>query len=136
MEQASTVRVLVVDDLFIVRQTLRCILQPYSDIEVVADASDGDEAVAYVARFQPDIVIMDMNLKKMDGITAARLIKTQYPHVLVIGFSADVKDYSVCAMQQAGACEVLRKEDAMSGLYAAIQRAVATIQPQPSQNNA
>ena len=136
MEQTRTVRVLLVDDLFIVRQTLRCILQPYPDIEVVGDASDGNEAVAYVARFQPDIVIMDVNMAKMDGITAAQLIKTQYPHVLVIGFSADVKDDNVYAMQQAGACEVLQKEDAMNGLYAAIQRAVAVIQPNSSANSA
>jgi DNA-binding NarL/FixJ family response regulator len=71
---------------------------------------------------------MDMNMKKMDGITAARLIKTQYPHVLVLGFSADTQNYNVYAMQQAGAFEVLQKEDAMKDLYAAIQRGVAAIQ--------
>lgn len=128
MEQNSnTVRVLVVDDLFIVRQTLRCVLQPHPDIEVVGEASDGDEVVPYVGRFQPDVVIMDISMNKVDGITATRMVKTQYPHVLVIGFSADLKDYNVWAMQQAGAFQVLRKEDAMDDLYGAIQRAVATI---------
>ena len=131
MEQESSVRVLIVDDLFIVRQTLRCILQPYLNIEVVGEAGDGDEAVKYVARLQPDVVVMDVNMTKMDGITAARLIKAQYPHVLVLGFSADLKDYDICAMQQAGACEVLRKEDAMKDLYGAIQRAVTALHPNP-----
>jgi DNA-binding NarL/FixJ family response regulator len=136
----NMVRVLIVDDQFIVRQTFRCILKHYANIEVVGEASDGDEAIAYTGRFQPAVVVMDIHMKKVDGITdihmkkvdgitAARLIKTQYPHVLVLGFSADVQSYNVSAMQQAGAFEVLRKEDAMNNLYAAIQRGVAATQP-------
>lgn len=128
MQPDNKVRVLIVDDQFIVRQTMRCILAHHPNIEVVGEASDGDEAIAYTGRFQPAVVVMDMNLKKMDGITAAQLIKTQYPHVLVLGFSADAQTYNVDAMQQAGAIEVLQKEDAMKNLYAAIQRGVAAIQ--------
>ena len=128
MQPDDKVGVLIVDDHFIVRQTFRCILSHYPNIEVVGEASDGDEAIAYTARFQPAVVVMDMNMKKMDGITAARIIKTQYPHVLVLGFSADTQNYNVYAMQQAGAFEVLQKEDAMKHLYAAIERGVAAIQ--------
>ena len=65
---------------------------------------------------------------------AARLIKTQYPDVLVLGFSADLKKYNVYAMQQAGDFEVLPKEDALKDLYAAIQRAVAAIQSNAANN--
>jgi DNA-binding NarL/FixJ family response regulator len=128
MQPGNKVRVLIVDDHFIVRQTFRCILKHYPNVEVVGEASDGREALAYTGRFQPAVVVMDMNMKKMDGITAARLIKTQYPHVLVLGFSADANDYNVYAMQQAGAFEVLQKDDAMKDLYGAIQRGVAAIQ--------
>jgi DNA-binding NarL/FixJ family response regulator len=128
MSPDNKVRVLIVDDHFIVRQTFRCILKHYPNMEVVGEASDGDEAIACAGRFQPSVVLMDMNMKKMDGITAARLIKTQYPHVLVLGFSADTQNYNVYAMQQAGAFEVLQKEDAMKDLYAAIQRGVTAIQ--------
>jgi len=103
MEDETKVRVLLVDDHFIVRQTMRCILQSYQDIEVVGEASDGTEAIAYVGMFQPTVVLMDLHMKKMDGITAARSIKIQYPHVQVVIFSADVKDYNVNAMQHAGA---------------------------------
>ena len=105
-----------------VRRTLCRILQPYPNIEVVGEASDGDEAVASVGTLQPAVVVMDIKMNKMDGITAARLIKTQYPDVLVLGFSAEPKDYEVNAMQQAGAFEVLRIEDTMKDLYPAIQR--------------
>ena len=126
MEPGSKVRVLLVDDNFLVRQTMRDILQPHPDIEVVGEASDGNEAVAYVGILQPVLVVMDMNMHKMDGIRATRSIKTEYPHVLVLGYSADPKDYNVSAMQQVGAFEVLQKDDAMKILYAAIRRGVAS----------
>ena len=117
MEPESKVRVLLVDDNSLVRQTMRDILQPHSDVEVVGEASDGQEAVAYVGMLQPVLVVMDMNLHRMDGIRATRMIKTEYPHVLVLGYSADPKDYNVSAMKQVGAFEVLQKDDAMKDLY-------------------
>lgn len=122
----SKVRVLLVDDQPSVRRTLCHILQSYPNIEVVGEASDGDEAVASVGTLQPAIVVMDVKMNKMDGITAARLIKTQYPDVLVLGYSAELKDYEVTAMRQAGAFEVLRKEETMKNLYPVIQRALAS----------
>jgi DNA-binding NarL/FixJ family response regulator len=128
MERGSKVRVLLVDDNFMVRQIMRDILHPHPDIEVVGEASDGHEAFAYVGMLQPAVVVMDMNMHNMDGIRATRSIKTEYPHVLVLGYSADPKDYNVSAMQQVGAFEVLQKDDAMKNLYAAIQRGVASIQ--------
>lgn len=128
MEQGSKVRVLLVDDNFLVRQTMRDILRPHPDIEVVGEASDGREAFTQVGMLQPAVVVMDMNMHTMDGIRATRSIKTQYPHVLVLGYSADPKDYNVSAMQQVGAFEVLQKEEAMKDLYAAIQRGLASVQ--------
>jgi DNA-binding NarL/FixJ family response regulator len=84
MGSGSKVRVLLVDDNFLVRQTMRNILQPHPDIEVVGEASDGDEAFAYVGVLQPVLVVMDMNMHKTDGIRATRSIKTEYPHVLIL----------------------------------------------------
>jgi DNA-binding NarL/FixJ family response regulator len=120
--------VLLVDDNFLVRQTMRDILQPHPDIEVVGEASSGEEAFAYVGMLQPVLVVMDMNMHKMDGIRATRSIKTEYPQVLVLGYSVDPKDYNVSAMKEVGAFEVLPKEDAIKDLYGAIQRGVASIQ--------
>ena len=131
MEIGSKIRVLLVDDQLNVRRTLSRILEPYPNIEVVGEASDGDEAVASVGTLQPAVVVMDIKMNKMDGITAARLIRTQYPDVLVLGFSAELKDYEVNAMQQAGAFEVLRIEDTMKDLYPAIQRALAAFKSNP-----
>jgi DNA-binding NarL/FixJ family response regulator len=97
MGSANQIRVLLVDDDVRVRQTLRSILKPYSNIEVIGEASDGDEAVTSVGNLRPTVVVMDISMKKMDGITAARLIKAKYPDVLVLGCSAHTQEYTVYA---------------------------------------
>jgi DNA-binding NarL/FixJ family response regulator len=71
---------------------------------------------------------MDIRMKKMDGITAARLIKAQYPDVFVVGCSAHSQEYNIYAMKRVCAFEaLLKKEDATNHLYPAIQRAVAPV---------
>jgi DNA-binding NarL/FixJ family response regulator len=129
MATAQRIRVVLADDQTMIRQGLRSALEAYPNIEVVGEASDGDEAVAAASKLQPSIVVMDINMSKMDGIAATRLIKAQCPEIVVIGLSADPKDYQVYAMQKAGASEVLGKDQAVNDLYGAIQRAVASIQP-------
>ena len=128
MERVNKIRVLLVDDDVRVRETLSSILRSYSNIEVVGEASDGDEAVTSVGKLRPAVVVMDITMKKMDGITAARLIKAQYPAVLVVGCSAHTKEYHLYAMQRVRAFEVLlKKEDAVENLYPAIQRIMAAV---------
>ena len=95
---------------------------------MVGEASDGYEAFALVGMVRASVVLMDINMRKMDGITAARLIRKQFPHVLVLGFSADANDQSVYAMRQAGAFEVLGKEDILKNLYATIRRGLGAMQ--------
>ena len=129
MVQAVHIRVLLADDQPMVRQALRSALQDYPNIEVVGEASDGDEAVAAASKLQPSVVVMDISMSKMDGITATRLIKTQYPHIGVVGLSVHLQGYQLKAMQQAGAFEVLSKDNAVTELYSAVQRAIASTQP-------
>ncbi len=81
------------------------------------------------AKLQPAVVVMDINMSKMDGITATRLIKTQHPQIVVLGLTVDARDYQVYAMQKAGAFDVLKKDSSVVDLYGAIQRAVAAVQP-------
>jgi len=126
---ARLIRVLLVDDHAMVRQGLRSALQAYPNIQVVGEAADGEEAVLCAAQIQPAVVVMDINMSKMDGITATRLIKTQHPQIAVLGLSVDLKDYQIYAMQKAGAFEILKKDNAVADLYGAIQRAVAAVQP-------
>lgn len=113
-----------------VRQTLTSILKGYSNIEVVGEASDGDEAVRSVGQLQPTVVVMDISMKKMDGITAARLIKAQHPQVLVVGCSAHTQEYNIYAMKRVRAFEaLLKKEDASKELYPAITRVIEASAP-------
>ena len=70
---------------------------------------------------------MDIVMPKMDGIAATRLIKTQYPHIAVIGLTRELKDYTSYSMKKAGAYEVVDKKHAVDELYGAIQRALAGI---------
>lgn len=126
MGSSNQIRVLLVDDDVRVRQTLRSILNAYPNIEVVGEASDGDEAVTSVGNLSPTVVVMDISMKKMDGITAARLIKAQYPDVLVVGCSAHSQEYNVYAMKRVCAFEaLLKKDEASKELYMAIQRVMA-----------
>jgi DNA-binding NarL/FixJ family response regulator len=129
MTNALPIRVLIADDHAMVRQGLRSALKDYPNIEVIGEAGDGDEAVTAALKHRPTIVVMDVNMAKMDGITATRLIKEQHPEIVVLGISADLKDYQVYAMQKAGAFELISKERAVYELYGAIQRAVASMQP-------
>jgi len=116
MSIARNIRILLVDDHTIVRQGLRNLLESYPNIEVVGEAGDGDEAVVSAAKLKPAVVVMDINMPKMDGITATRLIKTQHPEIAVVGLSVNAEDrYFLDAMQKI--------------LYAVIQRAVAAVQP-------
>ena len=118
---------LLVDDHAMVRHGLRCTLEVYSSIEVVGEASDGSEVLACIEKVQPTVVVMDIVMPKMDGIAATRLIKTQYPHIAVVGLTRDLKDYTLYSMKKAGASEVVDKKNAVIELYDAIERAVAGI---------
>ena len=130
MVQALHIRVLLADDQAMVRQALRSALQDYPNIEVVGEASNGEEAVAAASKLLPSVIVMDISMSQMDGITATRMIKAQHPQIAVIGLSVH-RDHQVEAMQQAGAFEVLGKDRAVTELYRAVQRALAAVQPIP-----
>ena len=129
MVQAVHIRALLADDQEMVRQALRRALQDYPNIEVVGEASNGEEAVTAASKLLPSVIVMDISMSKMDGITATRLIKTQHPQIAVVGLSVHREGGQIEAMQNAGAFEVLPKDSAVTVLYSAIQRAIASIQP-------
>ena len=111
----------------LVRQGLRCALEVYPNIEVVGEASDGEEVLAWIEKVQPTVVVLDIIMPKMDGTAAPRLIKIQDPQIAVVGLTRELKDYTSYAMKKAGASEVVDKKNAVVELYDAIQRAVAGI---------
>ena len=121
LHASPRIRVLLVDDHGMVRQGLRSMLESYADIEIVGEARNGEEAVALVERLQPSIVVMDINMPKMNGIEATAKIKFRFPRTIVIGLSVQTGGANQEAMRKAGASMLLTKEAAVDELYRAIQ---------------
>jgi PAS domain S-box-containing protein len=118
------IRVLLVDDHAMMRQGLRSVLEAYSDIEIVGEAGDGEEAIAGTERLRPSIVVMDINMPRMNGIEATSRIKQRFPETIVVGLSVNAAHDNQAAMAQAGASALLTKEAAVDQLYRNIQEAL------------
>jgi len=113
--------VLLVDDHAMVRQGLRTMLENYADVEVVGEASDGEEALVCTERLNPAVVIMDINMPKMNGIEATARLRARYPDVAIIGLSVNAGEENQQAMKKAGAMALITKEAAVDQLYAVIR---------------
>ncbi|MFC9503548.1 response regulator [Streptomyces sp. NPDC057002] len=115
------IRVLVVDDEALVRAGLRMILEPADDIEVVAEACDGSEAVTAVARHRPDVVLMDVRMPGMDGLTALKeLRRAPNPPRVIMLTTFDLDDYVHTALRS-GAAGFLLKDTSPRDLAAAVR---------------
>jgi DNA-binding NarL/FixJ family response regulator len=114
-------RVLLVDDHAILRDGLRALLGFYADIEIVGEASDGEQATTLAIELVPDVVIMDIAMPGMDGITATRMIKERCPntHVLILTQYED-RQY-VLALLEAGAAGYVLKRALGSDLITALR---------------
>ena len=103
------VRILIADDHAFVREGTRRILEQEPDLEVVAEAGDGEEAVRLASELKPDVAIIDVAMPKLDGIEATRQIKTLCPAVAVLVLSAYDDDQFVFGLLEAGAAGYLLK---------------------------
>jgi DNA-binding NarL/FixJ family response regulator len=120
-----TVRILVADDQPLVRQGLRSILDREPDLEVVAEASNGDHAVAEVARSRPDVVLMDIRMPGSDGLEATRRIVARPGSPKVVILTTFELDEYIYAGLKAGACGFLLKDTEPEVLVQAVRDAYA-----------
>jgi DNA-binding NarL/FixJ family response regulator len=118
------IRVLLVDDHARVRAALRDLLDSYPNLTLVGEASNGEEAVRLVKELSPSVVVMDINMPKLNGIDATIRIKTSYPHVVIVGLSVSASDAHRRAMTAAGATALISKYMAVDQLYVEIQAAI------------
>jgi two-component system, NarL family, response regulator LiaR len=115
------IRVLIADDHAVVRQGLRTFLDLQDDIEVVAEASDGAEAVEAAARLEPDIVLIDLVMPRVDGIEAIRRLREQVPAARAIVLSSFIDDDKLLPAVHAGAAGYLLKDVQPQELVEAIR---------------
>lgn len=122
---SQPVRVVIADDHLMVRKGLRLILEEEGggDIKLVGDAADGATAVAMVEQLQPDVVVMDIRMPAMDGLTALKRIRTTWPHIAVLLLTTYDEDELIIRGLQAGACGYLLKDTPLATLLNAIRTA-------------
>jgi NarL family two-component system response regulator LiaR len=116
-------RVLITDDHGVVRQGLRMFLSLDPDFEVVGEASNGEEALAMARDLGPDVVLMDLLMPVMDGISATEKIRAELPEVEVIALTSVLEDASVTGAVRAGAIGYLLKDTDSEELSQAIKAA-------------
>ncbi len=120
-EAPSRIRVLLAEDHVLVRQGTRELLEREQDIEVVAEAGDGEEAVRLAAQHRPDVVLMDIALPGCSGIEATRRIKAEHPSTAVLALTAYDNDQYVFALLEAGAAGYLLKDVSAEELIRAVR---------------
>ena len=120
-----SIQVVIADDHALIRTSMGLMIEADGDIEVIAEAGNGREAVEFVVALVPDVILMDINMPKMNGIQATRMITAICPHVRVIGLSM-YDDHDVeRAMREAGAVDYISKYARMDALLAIIRLAVS-----------
>jgi two-component system, NarL family, response regulator LiaR len=118
-----TIRILLVDDHAVVRSGLSKFLMVNKDLKLVGEASDGAEALQMVSLHKPDVVLMDLMMPGMDGVTATREIHKKYPQVKVIALTSFAEQNMVQGALQAGAIGYLQKNVTARELGIAIRSA-------------
>lgn len=122
---SEKIRVLITDNHAMVRNGLMMFLQSYTDIELVGEASNGYEAVMMCNTLHPDIVLMDLLMPEMDGVTATSTIVQAHPNIRVIALTSFNEDQLIYEALKAGIVAYLLKDCTADELVAAIRNAHA-----------
>lgn len=120
-----TIRVVIADDHRVVRQGLRMFLGLDPDLEVIGEASNGDEAVRLTRQLQPDVVLMDLLMPGIDGVAATDMIRRELPATEVLALTSVLEDAQVVGAMRAGAIGYLLKDVGGDELCQAIRAAAA-----------
>jgi DNA-binding NarL/FixJ family response regulator len=120
MSDRDPVRVVLADDQRLVRESLATLLGLLDGIELIATASDGEEALALTAAHDPDVVLMDLRMPRMDGIEATSRLRDRHPEVRVIALTTYADDESVLGALRAGARGYLTKDASSQDILSAI----------------
>ncbi len=117
-------RVLITDDHLVVREGLHFILETADDIEVVGEAADGVECLRLVPELKPDLILMDLQMPHMDGITAIEHLRQEHPEIAIVILTTYNEDDLMIRGLRAGARGFLLKDSSRENLLDAIHAAV------------
>ena len=117
------IKILIADDHLIIRQGLRLILETENDLELVGEASDGNEAISLCKKLNPDVVLMDLRMPNMDGLTAIEKLRVEQPHIAVVILTTFNEDELMVSGLQAGAHGYLLKDTDRNTLFNTIRAA-------------
>jgi two-component system, NarL family, response regulator LiaR len=124
MTQNKQIRVLLVDDHFVVRSGLGAVLMSTEDLTLVGEAGNGEEAIRMCERLQPDVVLMDLMMPIMDGVTATKIIREKWLNINVIALTSFKEKDLVEGALKAGAISYLLKTVSAEELISAIRSAM------------
>ena len=122
LRKRRTIRVMLVDDHLVVRDGLAALLRQERDLEVVAEAGDGRQAIERAREEQPDVILMDIMMPEMDGIVATRIIKSLLPKIKIVGLSLFEERQMRDSMMEAGASAYISKSEGAQTLVETIRR--------------
>jgi pilus assembly protein CpaE len=123
MDNGDKIRVLVVDDIAETRENVRKLLQFESDVEVIGGARTGREGIELAKQSRPDVILMDINMPDMDGITATEMIRKELPFTQIVILSVQGDPNYMRRAMLAGARDFLTKPPTVDELTAAVRRA-------------
>jgi NarL family two-component system response regulator LiaR len=136
MTKSNPIRVLIVDDHAMVRKGLSAFLLVMNDLELLGEAKDGADALRLCQQLSPDVVLMDLVMPVMDGVTAIREIRQRWPKIKIVALTSFPEEELVHQALQAGAIGYLLKDVTAEELENAIQAAYAgkpTLAPEATQ---
>ena len=125
VNDTAPIRVLIVDDHAVVRTGLKVFLDLQPDIEVVGEAADGTEGVAMARRLEPDVMLMDLLMPNMDGVTAIGRIKAERPETEIVTMTSFIEEEKVTSALEAGASGYVLKDAEAEEVAAAVRAAYA-----------
>lgn len=123
MSNEDLIKVLVVDDIAETRENIRKLLQFESDFEIVGAARNGQEGIDLAKELQPDVILMDINMPDIDGITATEIIREQVPHSQIVILTVQTDPSYMRRAMLAGARDFLTKPPSVDEMIGAIRRA-------------
>jgi NarL family two-component system response regulator LiaR len=109
-DNSHLITIMVADDHPFIRQALKILLQSETDMKIIAEASNGLEAVEFAGKIRPDVIIMDIGMPLMNGLEATRQIKLKYPKIAILVLTVFTDDQHIFGILNAGAAGYLTKE--------------------------